>query len=250
MRILQQLLHSLKTDHPVNALGIGPHLVAVGSQQLGLAASMHSSGRTRPVTAPTEAENLVGKNARELAGWLLEDNWFRASIGMAALNSLLVPRHESLIEANAKQVISSRAAGRDLALVGHFPFVEELRSRVRNLWVMEKQPRAGDLSEEEGYQVLAEADVVAITGTSLINHTFERILASCAPQSFKIMLGPSAPLSPVVLDFGIDVIGGTLVEKTATVLAMVEGGASFRRLNGIRTVILAKDVSTAPDRCC
>ena len=124
--------------------------------------------------------------------------------------------------------------------MGHFPFVEDLRHKVRNLWVMEKQPREGDLSEEEGHQFLAKADVVAITGTSLINHTFERIMASCQANSFKVMLGPSTPLSPILLDRGLDVVGGTLVEEKDTVLAMVQDGATFRQLNGIRTVVMSR----------
>jgi len=106
---------------------------------------------------------------------------------------------------------------------------------------MEKQPGAERISEEEGYQLLPEADVVAITGSSLINHTFERIMSNCKSASFKIMLGPSTPLSPVLFDYGLDAIGGALVEVVNTVLAEVERGAAFRRLKGVRTVVMAKD---------
>jgi hypothetical protein len=207
---------------------------------VGLASNLHSPGQPDSVAGSSEAQGLVGKSARKVAGWLGYGEWVRAGVGMAALNSLLVPAAGLLTGVNAKEVISARAAGRDLAVVGHFPFVDALRATARNLWVMEKQPRAGDLNEEEGYRVLGRADVVAITGTSLINHTFDRIMASCSPRSFKIMLGPSAPLSPVLLDFGLDVVGGTLVEEEGTVLELVERGASYRKLRGIRTVVLAK----------
>ena len=88
---------------------------------------------------------------------------------------------------------------------------------------------------------MPEADVVAITGSSLINHTFKRIMVNCRPSSFKIMLGPSTPLSPVLFDYGLDAIGGALVEDTKNVLAKVEEGASFRQLQGIRTVMMVKD---------
>lgn len=189
----------------------------------------------------SDVERLAGKSARELAHRVLEDDWLQAGIGMAALNSLLDIDYNSVVEVNAKQVIADRATGKDLVVVGHFPFVDELRVKVRNLWVMEKEPRPGDLSEEEGYQVLARADVVAVTGTSLINHTFDRILASSQPGSFKIMLGPSTPLSPILFDFGLDVLGGALVKEEATVLTMIEKGMPFRRLKGVRTVVVAKN---------
>jgi hypothetical protein len=160
---------------------------------------------------------------------------------MAALNSVLEIDYQALIEVNAKQIIADRAIGKNLMVVGHFPFIGQLRSKVRNLWVMEKEPRNGDLSEEEGYQALAEADVVAITGSCLINHTFDRIMANCKPSSFKVMLGPSTPLNTVLLEYGLDVIGGALVAEKSSVLRMVEKGAAFRQLQGVRTVVMAKD---------
>jgi uncharacterized protein (DUF4213/DUF364 family) len=147
-----------------------------------------------------------------------------------------------LIEVNAKQIIADRAIGKNLMVVGHFPFIGQLRSQVRNLWVMEKEPRNGELSEEEGYQDLAEADVVAITGSCLINHTFDRIMANCKPGSFKVMLGPSTPLSTILLEYGLDVIGGALVAEKSTVLRMVKDGVPFRQMEGIRTVVMTKDI--------
>jgi uncharacterized protein (DUF4213/DUF364 family) len=241
MRLLQDLINSLKADHSVTTGVVGPHLIAVKSQRVGLAANLLSPMTSGSIFSLEEPGSLTGRSARQLVDWLLKDKWLDAGIGMAALNSMLDIEYESLTDINAKLIIEDRAAGKNLVVVGHFPFVEELRSKVRNLWIMEKEPREGDLSEEEGYQVLAEADVVAITGSSLINHTFERIVRSCRLGSFKIILGPSTPLSPILFDSGIDVIGGTLVEDESRVLSMVEEGFPFRRLKGVRTVVMAKE---------
>jgi hypothetical protein len=239
MDILRELLDSVKIDVPVTAGVIGSHLIAVASHRLGLAAHLRmgeESAYSEMASSP-----LVGKSARDLTIWLMEDGWLRAGIGMASLNSLLEIDYDKLYETNAKHIVADRAAGKNLLVVGHFPFVNVMKPKVRNLWVMEKQPGVGHISEEEGYELLPEADVVAITGSSLINHTFERIMVNCKSASYKIMLGPSTPLSPVLFDYGLDALGGTLVEDTDTVLAMVEEGVSFRQLNGVRTVIMAKD---------
>jgi len=241
MEILQALVDSLEIDVPVTAGVVGAHLMAVASQRLGLAAHLPSQGKSDAAVSEKGVGILVGERACDLASWLLEDHWVRAGIGMAALNSVLEIDYRALIEVNAKKIIADRATGKNLMVVGHFPFIGQLRSKVRNLWVMEKEPRGGDLPEEEGYQALAEADVVAITGSCLINHTFDRIMANCKPGSFKIMLGPSTPLSTILLDCGLDVIGGALVEEKSTVLRMVEKGAAFRQLQGVRTVVMAKD---------
>ncbi|UCG13765.1 MAG: DUF364 domain-containing protein [Deltaproteobacteria bacterium] len=241
MQILRELLDNLTRDQTVTAGRIGPHLIAMASWRLGLAANLHSPEHVGPSFSMVELEDLVGRSARDLAGWSLQEDRLQAGIGMAALNSLLEVNLNTLVEGNAKEIVFHKAAGKNLAVVGHFPFVEQLRTRVRSLWVMEERPGPGDLSEEEGYRMLGKADVVAITGSSLINHTFERIMASCQPDSFKIMLGPSTPLSPILLDFGLDAIGGTLVEEEKIVLAMVEQGVSFRQLKGIRTFLMTKE---------
>ena len=240
MKILKELLESLKVDLPVTAGAVGSHLMAVASQRLGLAAHLHGKRQSEAVVSEG-IETLIGKRACDLANWLLEDHWVRAGIGMAALNSVLEIDSQALIEVNAKQIIADRAIGKNLMVVGHFPFIGQLRSQVRNLWVMEKEPRSGDLSEEEGYQALAEADVVAITGSCLINHTFDRIMANCKPGSFKVMLGPSTPLSTILLECGLDVIGGALVEEKSAVLKMVKDGIPFRQMEGIRTVVMTKE---------
>jgi len=241
MQLLEELINSLTRDLPVTAGVVGSHLIAVASQRLGLAAHLPKVEGGKRLHSDRAKFTLVGRSARDLAMWLRGDEWLKAGIGMASLNSLLEIDYAKLHEINAKHIIADRAAGKNLMIVGHFPFVNTIRSTVRNLWVMEKQPGAERISEEEGYQLLPEADVVAITGSSLINHTFERIMSNCKSASFKIMLGPSTPLSPVLFDYGLDAIGGALVEVVNTVLAEVERGAAFRRLKGVRTVVMAKD---------
>jgi uncharacterized protein (DUF4213/DUF364 family) len=241
MQVLEELIHCLKIDLPVTAVVLGSHLIAVASRRLGLAALVTRAEHEEPSFAEKGRFTLLGRSARDLAWWLLGDEWLEAGIGMASLNSLLEIDYDKLHEINAKHIIAERATGKNLMVVGHFPFVDSLRSSVRNLWVMEKNPGPGCISEEEGYTLLPEADVVAITGSSLINHTFERIVSNCRSGSFKMMLGPSTPLSALLFDYGLDAIGGALVEDVNTVLAEIEQGAAFRNLKRVRTVVMAKD---------
>ena len=241
MQLLEELISCLKIDLPVTAGVVGSHLIAVASRRLGLAAHLTRAEGGEHSFAEEGRFTLVGRSARDLAWWLMGDEWLEAGIGMASLNSLLEINYDKLHEINAKHIIAERATGKNLMVVGHFPFVDSLRSSVRNLWVMEKQPGLGCISEEEGYKLLPAADVVAITGSSLINHTFERIVSNCRSDSFKMMLGPSTPLSALFFDYGLDAIGGALVEDINTVLAEIEQGAAFRKLKRVRTVVMAKD---------
>jgi len=241
MQVLKELINTLKRDLPAKTGVVGSHLIAVLSLRLGLAAHLPMAESGELVPSEKQKFNLAGRSTRDLAKWLMEDGWLKAGVGMASLNSLLEIDYDKLHEINAKHIIADRAADKNLMVVGHFPFANTMRPSVRNLWIMEKEPCIGCVSEEVGYQLLPEADVVAITGSSLINHTFERIISHCSPNSFKIMLGPSSPLSPVLFYYGLDAIGGALVENVDTVLALVAQGTSFRALKGVRTVVMAKD---------
>ena len=154
---------------------------------------------------------------------------------------MLEVNESACIETNAEQVIRERAAGRCLAVVGHFPFVERLREAPAECWVLEMHPREGDVSADRAAELLPQADVVAVTGTSLLNHTFDSLVALCRPDAYVMALGPSAPLSPVLLDAGLSAVSGTLVTDPARVLRSVAEGATFRqikRAGGVRLLTL------------
>jgi len=87
------------------------------------------------------------------------------------------------------------------------------------------------------------ADVLAITGTTLINHTFEDLITLCRPEAVVLVLGPSTPLSPVLFNHGVHIISGSIVEDEDAVLHAVCQGANFRQIHrlGVRLVTLWKD---------
>ena len=78
--------------------------------------------------------------------------------------------------------------------------------------------------------MLPQADVVALTGTSLLNQTFDQLIGLCRPDAFRLLLGPSTPLSPVLFDAGIDALSGTWVDDPELVLRSVGQGATFRQI--------------------
>jgi uncharacterized protein (DUF4213/DUF364 family) len=159
---------------------------------------------------------------------------------MAAFNALLEVDEAACTEVNAEDVIVRRGAGRRVAIVGHFPFVERVRQAAEVCWVLELRPRAGDLSAGQANEVLPRADVVALTGTSLLNHTFDDLVGLCRPEAFVVLLGASAPLSPVLFEHGVDAISGTRVVDVADVLQAVGQGATFRQIPGKRLLTMMR----------
>ena len=127
-------------------------------------------------------------------------------------------------------------------MVGRFPFVPRLRPRVGELVVLEQDPGPDDLPADQAPEILPGAEVVAITGMTLINHTLEGLLALCSPETFVILLGPSTPLAPLLFDYGVDILSGAVVTAIEPVLRIVSQGGNFRQVHraGIRLVNMSK----------
>jgi uncharacterized protein (DUF4213/DUF364 family) len=233
MKSIDALLNSLETDAPVRQIVVGAFWTAVVLDTEPLACGLASTLRAEgggPWPPVTEPGRLLERSGRQLAAMLRSERILEASIGMAAFNALLKVDESVLTEINADQIILERGAGRRVAIVGHFPFIDRVRAAAAECWVLELHPGAGDLPAEQADQILPQADVVALTGTSLINHTFEELMAFCHPDAFVLLLGPSAPLTPKLFELGVDAISGTRVFDPGVVLQTVSQGATFRQV--------------------
>ena len=213
--------------------------VVLEDGRCGLASALRDDSHHHHGQSPVrEAGHLHQRSPMELAELASSDSLLEASIGLAAINALLDVDEDACLELNAEQVILEQGTGKDVVVVGHFPFIPRIREVVRHLWVLEKRPGQGDLPAEAAPDIIPQGDVVAITGTSLINHTFEELVELCRPEAFVLVLGPTTPLSPVLFDHGADVISGTLVTDPETVLRYISQGASFRQIKQSKGVKL------------
>lgn len=217
-------------------------LVAVESKALGIA----SWAAPHPIPDGALPEEPLPRSAKELAKFLLHDNAYHASLGLAAFKSLLAPPPPRFLKhIKAQELILQYGHGKNVAVIGHFPFVEQLEDELARLWVLEKQPRSGDLPWEEASSILPQADLVAISSTTIANGTLADILQWCAADAKKILLGPSTPLVKVLFDVGLDVLGGILTEDGNTVKRGIREGLSFKRLRGVEYVVWEKSERVA-----
>ena len=241
-KILDDLLSDLPADAPVRSVLVAVHWTVVCSRHCGLAATFmddqtHGHGRVRGVG------RLHTLTARELAEYARSDNRLEASIGLAALNSLLDVDERQAQEVNAADVLLERGRGRRVALVGHFPFIARLADTAAQLWVLEQQPIEGEYPAEAAPDLLPQADVIAITGTTLINRTLDGLLALCRPGATVMLLGPSTPLSPVLFRHGVTLLSGARVVDEAAALRTIAHGAAFPQVEGVRLLTLERHVS-------
>ena len=243
--LLNAVLDTLPVGKCVHVC-IGLHWTAVildvqGEQYCGLASTIVGS-HVHGVPDVPPAGQLETLTGLELAALARSQQPTLVSVGVAAINALLPREPDTWEDINAEEVIAKYGAGKSVTLVGHFPFISRLRTRVGVLNVLEQQPQPGDLPAGVAQDIIPAADVVAITGTTLINHTFDDLLALCSPQAFVILLGPSTFLSPVLFKYGIDLLCGSVVTNIEPVLKTVRQGGTFRQVHhaGVRLVSISR----------
>jgi len=237
--ILHRIIESIEDDAPIARAALYERASLVASRGVGLAFRFDGGRCCREAgcSRPRELSHLEGSGAIELARKSLSEDTAMASLGVAAINSLVVPERERLVERNGYNLLLEWGEGRRVALVGHFRFADELRSRVRRLDVLELRPREGDLPASEASEVLPRADVVAITGTAFINHTMDGLLQLARGKRIMI-LGPSSIMSPALFDCGVSAVCGSMVVDRDAVSHSLAAGLGTGRLGGLKRVAL------------
>jgi uncharacterized protein (DUF4213/DUF364 family) len=239
MKIFDDLISSLKgNDFPIKSVHTCVFWTAVITKHCGLSSTFRDEGPSHD-RGVRDVGNLTRKTALELAEYARSKSLLEASIGMATINSMIDIDESKCVEKNAFEIILEKGTDKNVAIVGHFPWIPKLREKVKNLWVLEQRIREGDLPAKEADRILPECDVVGITGTSFINHTLEGLLALCK-KAFVVLIGPTSPLSPVLFEYGIEAICGSKVVDAEMLIRSISEGATFKEVTGVRLLTLTK----------
>lgn len=238
MEILRDIINSITDDAPVEEVTKGIYWTAVISKFCGLSSTM-----IRDCSSDKDGEMFPERpytdmTALELAHYALMPDIARASVGLAAINSLIEPDYSRCVEMNASEFLVEHGKNKNVSVVGHFPFVDDLRKAAKRLWVIEKWQRPGDCPEGDAEQYLPISDIIAISSTTLINHTLNGLLKLCPEGSIKMLLGPTTPFSEVFFQHGIDIISGSRVLDKDLALKYIREGANFRQLKRTGTIRL------------
>lgn len=241
MKLLDDLISGLDLNAEVKDIRLGTFHCGVLTRRCGLASSLTQDALKQHIEGESlvkEPGTLLGKTTKELVDLAYSDSLLEAAMGVAAINSLLHIDQSRCIELNAFELLAEKSRGKKIAIIGHFPFIPRLKNLAKDLWVIEKNPQAGDYGEDQNEKLIPQADVVGITGTAITNHSIEQLLALCSPKAYVMVLGDSAPLSPVLFDYGIDAISGTRVDNAQLALDCICQGATYRQIKGISKLIL------------
>ncbi len=249
--LFDRLLPSLPEGKTIG-VHVGLYWTAVtvevdGGIRCGLASTVgdESHHHTAEASVPG-AGYLADLSTRELTQLVYSSSLPEVSVGLAAVNALLPREPQAWVDLHSKEVLARLGAGRKVALVGHFPFVDELRPRVGQLWVLEQNPQGDDLPASAAPEIIPQADVLALTAMTLLNRTFDDLMALRRPGAPTLVAGPSTPLSPVMFEMGATILSGAIVENVEAVQRGVTQGANFHQLRklGVRLVSMTAPRTT------
>lgn len=116
------------------------------------------------------------------------------------------------------------------------PYIKMLKQRGNSFFILEMDPRT--LKEEEmqyycppekANDCLAQADLVIITGTTLLTNTLEGILACLKKGARAVLVGPTASMLPEsFFARGVEAIGGIMVTDADLLLdTLAEAGSGY-----------------------
>ena len=156
----------------------GVRWTAVTSRGCGLAASL-GFGSDGVIHTLPDAGQLHRKSVQELAQGMHATNLLEASIGLAAYASTLDIPAGNIIELNAFDLLAHIGGRKKGGHGGSFSAGRMASQHVASLSVLEKRPRPGDYPAEAAPDLIPAADIVAITGMTILNHTMDDLLALC-----------------------------------------------------------------------
>ena len=218
----------------------------------GIAGACATPIRTIPqaVCCPTSAMampfpgKLRGRAAAEVAREALAEHGIRRAVGIATVNALAEccwqrrphPEIELRLGVDAFDATEIRSGERVVVIGAFVPFLKELKRRGQSFLVLEQDPATLKPDELPFFRpaalapdIVPRADVVLITGSTLVNATLEDLLALARPEARVTIVGPTVGMLPdAFLARGADVLGCVrITEPDAFLGLLAEGGSGY-----------------------
>lgn len=202
------------------------------------------------VCCPSSAKEmpLSGKLADRPVKEYLEDifkpNVLRKTLGIATLNALSsecfskqsTNVYDYLNDTNSFDEIDFSIVKKAVVVGALVPIIKTLKKSEIDFTILEQDKRTLKEDELEFYlpseradEVIPNADLVVITGVTILNGTLEGLLKLVKENAQVIVTGPTVPLIPTIFfDKKVSAIGGTIVTKPDDVLNIIsEGGSGY-----------------------
>jgi uncharacterized protein len=198
-----------------------------------------SSARAMPLSG-----KLVGRSAREYLDDISSGNILKKALGIAALNALSAAcwdknpdrGYELELGKDAFDEIEIGSKKKTVVVGALIPIIKRLIAAEADFHILEMdsstlKPRelAYFAEASRASEFVPDADLLVITGTTVLNDTLPELLAMAKPGAEVVVTGPTASMVPdAFFAGGTTLLGGILVTKPDELLDVVsEGGSGY-----------------------
>ena len=193
--------------------------------------AMHTTGET----VPRMFESLVGLPLARAGQAMLSWNLEEASEAFAAVNAFYNNPACGYLRPEAKTLDGVSLQGRTVGMIGmmlgHSNMTAQDFRCAKQLYVMDREEKAGALPDSACEYYLPQCDLVIITGSAAINKTMPRLL-ELSRNAEVILTGPSVSCCPELHGLGIHRLNGrVIIEKEEMLRAIVEKRTSVNRFS-------------------
>ena len=198
-----------------------------------------SSARAMPLSG-----RLKGRTAAEYLEYIFDRNILKRTLGIAALNALstlywqLKPPRDYTIQYgyNAFDDVDPRRYDYSVVVGALVPMLKKLIAANADFTVMEMDSRTLKGKELDHYlppseaaKCIPKADLMVITGVTVLNDTLPGLLELRKPGAEILVTGPTVSMLPeAFFKRGVTSLGGIVVTKADELLDLLcEGGSGY-----------------------
>ncbi len=227
--LLEALLNNADRNMLINDIYIFLNWVIVKTDKYAMSTMLQGMpGLDDPSGMNTFVGEIIGNNAFQIAKeYLMSNETLKRAVGMATLKGIL-PDVRNYQYGNAIDFYKNIAATCPTSFIGHFNEGEAWRSDGYPVSIVELFPRPGDIHWNDSHSVLEKAELVLMTGLTLVNNTFDEVIKRTPNAKYRVIMGPTVPLSPILFNYGINMIGATLIRNHERAIKYCQhGGGSI-----------------------
>ena len=198
-----------------------------------------SSAKAMPLSG-----RLSGRPVSEYLNDIFADNILRKTLGIAALNALSTlcwekqpPKdYEIAIGEDSFDAVDVTQYKKPVVIGALVPIMKKFVKEKVDFKVLEMAPEVLKERERQYYApdtdahlYVPDADLLIITGVTIINDTLPDLLAMASPDARVIVTGPTASMLPdSFFAHGVTELGGIMVTKADELLDCIsEGGSGY-----------------------
>ena len=189
---------------------------------------------TEGFSYPRMRDTLIGLSAKDAAACVMSWNMQEASEAMAVINAFYntAERMKELsccVPFERVCTCGMDIKDKTVGFIGHLKMPADTTEGAKAVHILERNPKDGDLPDSACEYILPECDVVIITGSASVNKTMPRLLELSA-NAEAIIVGPTTPMCPKLLDHGVSRLSGMVVRDKAELIAWMTttAGSPYR----------------------